>query len=241
LPLDDLLENKWFAILPFLGLFLIFEKIFWQQNTHSVPLISFENYSFLIFCQIISNIFLTVFRPPPCPCTIWWHFPLSLPGVTWQFSFYKKDGFSRLFAVKFSSKIDRKWHVTFLLTTSLPHVSFGDNVATPLSSESVTYYLNSPKSVWHNCSSVHSGMVNPLYICVSQPPVRVPVPWLLTGTWNIIKIRYLLILTWKRPELLGLISRKTVIQANLASIWCFWAHKTHNSGTQYPKKIWPGQ
>jgi len=33
--------------------------------------------------------------------------------------------------------------------------------------------------------------------------------------------------------LFGLIRRKTIIQANLASIWRFWVHKTHNSGTQY--------
>jgi hypothetical protein len=50
--------------------------------------------------------------------------------VTWQFSIYKKLPFSWLFVVKFSSKIDKTWHVTFWLTPSLPHVLFGDNVAT---------------------------------------------------------------------------------------------------------------
>ncbi len=27
------------------------------------------------------------------------------------------------------------------------------------------------------------------------------------------------------------------MQANLAFIWCFWVHKTHNSETQYLKKF----
>jgi len=33
--------------------------------------------------------------------------------------------------MKLSSKIDKKWHVIFWLTPSLPHVSFGDTVVTP--------------------------------------------------------------------------------------------------------------
>ncbi len=53
------------------------------------------------------------------------------PGVTWQFSFYRKYCILKAFAEKCSSKMDEKIKHDIFWLTPLPTVSFGDTVANP--------------------------------------------------------------------------------------------------------------
>ncbi len=65
------------------------------------------------------TLFWPILGPSPSPMchlvTLAWTLP---PCVTWWFLFYKHHRFLKTFAMIFSSKMDKKWHVTFWLTPS---------------------------------------------------------------------------------------------------------------------------
>jgi len=86
--------------------------------------------------------FFGLFEAPPSPCVIWWHWlgppPGPTPGVTWQFSIYRKHGFLKTLVVKFSSKMDEKMTRNILF-----------DPPSPLCHLVTLYYLNGPLMNWN--------------------------------------------------------------------------------------------